>query len=324
MKKLATLTLGLFLTAGVAFAQTPITSPVTTVTENTATDLTYGDDNITEITQTGLTNEAYIRQGTASNDLNRNTSIITQTGNSNFGKITTVSWAGWEPEDAENTITQTGNHNWARTVASTETFGNLAYTEITQTGDFNWGEQDQNRSERDGDLVIRQTSYGATGQFSGGAGQVLGSANDGNYAYQNMDHNGSGGYGEAIQNGNGNYAFQDFRRGTSLINQDGDQNWAKNVQNSATDYADFDQLGHRNIIDLNQSGNAYAEILQDGNDNKVFGLGGLGTVANSLNGSSLYVDQLGDGNRLFVDQTNGATATVMQDGVTNTSTIIQN
>jgi hypothetical protein len=326
VKHLFTFAFALVFVAGTAFAQqTPVTSPVTTVTTNTATAENYGDDNDLTIHQTGLTNEAFIRQGEdGGHTVNNNTSSITQVGNTNFGKITSRKWAGWEPSGAENTITQTGNYNWAKTIAGTQSFGDLAFTKIDQTGDYNWAEQDQNRSERDGDLVIEQTSYGATAQNSGGAGQTLGGASEGNYAYQDMDQNGTGGYAEAIQDGNGNYSVQMIRRGTSEIYQLGNSNWARNDQNGNMDFADFDQDGDGNIIDLKQSGNASATILQMGDGNGVFGLGGAGTVGSSLNGSSLMVDQLGDGNVLKLDQTDGASATVMQDGMTNTSEVVQN
>jgi len=83
------------------------------------------------------------------------------------------------------------------------------------------------------------------------------------------------------------------------------------------------KTGGFNVVNLTQNGGARADIVQDGANNTLMGIG-FDIMATSLNGSILDLDQIGVGNTLQLQQTNGAIATVMQNGLANTSVVIQN
>lgn len=294
---------------------------------NSANATTFGQDNRLSINSAGDFNNATIGQGSATTLLTQNEATINQIGSTNNATIDVVTagqWSGWKPDNSTHLITQTGSNNNAETIVSAK----WSNTEILQTGDFNTASQGRvQKAERSLTLLISQLgSEGASGAFSGGANQALGLNVEGNYARQTVRGDNLG-RGEIQQDGYGNYANQFIRVGVSKISQTGNSNWASVDQSSSKfGNATVSQIGgDENIVDLQQTGdNSEAIIMQDGSFNGLFGLDGRGTTAQSLDQSSLRLNQIGLSNSLFLNQSNAASAVVNQTGTTNTATITQN
>ena len=92
---------------------------------------------------------------------------------------------------------------------------------------------------------------------------------------------------------------------------------------SARSEAMVSQLGAGgHIVRLEQHGDAYADILQQGGGNVLGGFDALGNpdvlaAALSIDASRLVLSQIGNGNHAFVQQDAGAIAHIIQDGTTN-------
>jgi hypothetical protein len=79
-----------------------------------------------------------------------------------------------------------------------------------------------------------------------------------------------------------------------------------------------------NLVMISQDGNnSEADIMQDGLENTVEGLGGAGSYAINNNGAYLKVRQTGELNLVQSRQIVGASATINQMGANNTSIVNQ-
>lgn len=90
----------------------------------------------------------------------------------------------------------------------------------------------------------------------------------------------------------------------------------------------IEQAGTGHTIRLEQASGAFAEIVQSGTGNGLFGisLAGTGSIleaARSIQGATLLLMQSGMNNLAFVDQAAGAYASITQSGTGNTVTLIQ-
>lgn len=141
MKKLATLTLALFLTAGMAFGQN-----IGNVTQ-------VGDDHVGNIDQVGYDNTGDIDQNNSNSGMR---AFIEQVGNNNSA-ITD------QDGDSENVLartTQTGNDNVARQTQNVYGGPNVRTAIINQLGDLNRAIQDQSHSGGGGDISMRAFQEG--------------------------------------------------------------------------------------------------------------------------------------------------------------------
>lgn len=78
----------------------------------------------------------------------------------------------------------------------------------------------------------------------------------------------------------------------------------------------------QNLVLLEQSGGAMAEILQSGSLNRLVGLDGV-SAALSLDGSELFLMQTGTSNTALVQQSGSAYASITQTGTGNVATVSQ-
>ena len=329
MKKILTAVVFLFITTALV-AQS-----------NTATVTQTGDENSGIVDQTGFGNTGTI---TTIGDKNKDdvqkykswsyggsgymqAKGVTQDGSDNFG---TIEQLGSRHQAG---IGQKGNENNAEITQNDPTLNaygqNVAF--VDQLGDLNTSIQ--NQQGRAANSYFRQegnSNRAEAQQFRNQTGYAtVEQVGDNNKSYQYQE------YMASYQGGN-----------DAAVKQVGDNNDAKQEQHGINNNASNLQLGNWNITDLTQTGNdnstvitqengdynvvnltqsdgGDANILQDGFNNTVMGIG-TDIMATSLNGSTLDVDQIGNGNTLHLQQTNGASATVMQDGLTNTAVIVQN
>lgn len=311
--------------------------------QNSAETTQPGDDNVAYINQFGSDNTAAITQIGDKNGAGVSASYthfvyglftggITQHGDDNTATIkqknfteNTVSAA---PEagivqggdDNTATITQTGKSEWLQEYAWVKQIGigntslqNQAYSNahshIYQDGDANVAETQQiggyNQRADVWQVGNRNNAYqlqGISGSYTVDNRATITQTGDDNIATQ-------------YQNGSGNTATttQEADWNTANLTQDGSGNSASVLQTTGGD----------NIVNLTQDDGASANIVQDGDNNTLMGIG-MDIMATSLNGGTLDLDQIGSYNTLHLQQTNGASATVFQNGITNTAVVIQN
>ncbi|MEI6565665.1 MAG: hypothetical protein WCR20_03240 [Verrucomicrobiota bacterium] len=336
MKRLS-LVLGIVLVAGMAMAQ-PNTA---VVTDNGSFNASYinqlggvNGNNSATITQIGDLNNAAVGDHAASSlfPVLTGTKGITQSGKGNTGSISqtnlftgTVSAgpeAGMGQYGMDNTATITQSHNsaWMQEYAFAKQVGNgntslqkqasmFGYSHVSQVGDENKAETQQSGGYSQKANILQNGDNNEAYQFQGST-TLSYTQNNVAEASQLGDHNQSW----QVQKGSDNFAktTQETNDNDAYLYQNGNFNKATILQKS----------GNFNVVNLTQDGGAVADILQNGANNTLMGVGDI--MATSLNGSTLNLDQLGNGNTLQLQQTNGGAATVLQNGITNTSVVIQN
>ena len=111
----------------------------------------------------------------------------------------------------------------------------------------------------------------------------------------------------------------------AAIYQYGHRNEGRITQGYDANKANLFQVGSDNFARLDQTSGAEANIRQEGNNNILKGIGGIGDewTAYSYEGSKLNLDQLGNFNVLNLYQRNGAVANVLLDGNSNVTTVSQ-
>lgn len=282
-----------------------------------------GDGNIITIDQSGIKNLAW---GYSLG--NENHVIVTQAGD---GTVDAINQAGhW--------LWGNGNH---ATQSQTGGIGNYAYSaanssgntsNITQIGGTNQGTTSQGwigyagmdgntatiYQKGESNIVSLPSIFVLSGYTSDLYGKGIQQYGAGNEGTVNQ--------GTELQAANSNNAaiwqFGDDNTGT--INQYSSFNTAYLIQLGASNDASITQEdGTGNVVNLKQTDDAEATILQHGTGNVVKGIG-LDEMATSFDGSFLDVEQWGTTNTLNLQQADGASATVYQNGTSNVATVIQN
>lgn len=315
----------------------------------------YADDpakgNTVNVTQTlvgALKNTATVYQGdiAAGKVTRKSIATVNQLGENNDAQIymhTTRSG-----QNDESTIMQNGKDNQAISYLRSHQ-SQFEFTYVRQNGYDNYAYQDKD-DEREGSLIIKQTStvedmgneayqYTHKDQARNLYIEQIGAKN---FAKQDI-YKGSwstvvqyGDYNEAkVYTPNNQKNKSTILQGdvvASLVDKNTDAvlnatssyNTARLTQKDGDNEAVIVQKGVGNhTVELEQTVDSTADILQDGDGNMVMGIG-ADVLAKSYNGSTLDVDQLGDGNTLHLQQDNASTATVFQNGNSNISTVIQN
>jgi len=241
MKKLSTLLIALFFTAGMAFAQ-----------NNEATIEQLGNGYEGTINQLGDGNSAELIQGMPGWDQPnmKKVGLIEQTGDKNNANVKQKS----HRSDVE--VLQTGNLNIANVDVGMRTGGGAIVTaRVTQIGDGNSATQDHVGSgykpNKNYDfLSITQegdnnaaTQYQRTNYYESSA--VIVQKGDGNTASQEQERNM---VGDILQDGDGNTAvmIQEGKVGFAKIHQDGDFNDVSIKSWSDNNNAVVNQTGNSN------------------------------------------------------------------------------
>jgi hypothetical protein len=261
--------------------------------QNTSTMIQTGDNNTSDILQEGnnLSNQKVIGDD--------NKTFIRQWGNTNSTFSLTIG-------DGNNVkIWQNGNNNKSGTNTllglGLLQLGNLNTFDIDQTGERNVSNATQ----------IGNENYIRTYQSDFNKSLVVQGGNlNSTSIQQHEDYNDS----KIAQTGNSN---------VSDVLQESDYNKSNLIQLLNSNFARIEQkTGNMNEVNLTQSDESEAYILQDGAENVVMGIG-ADIIATSLDGSYLELNQTGNGNVLHLRQT-ASSSKVNQDGLTNTAVIIQN
>ena len=265
-----------------------------------------GDGNAINLTQSNTAEAFILQDGPTDNGgfYGGNRAYVTQDDG-----YANIKQAG---DNSEITLTQqggTGNQ------AYMEQSGNVHNAVVDQNGTNNYVDTYQ-RLWR-GDIDIDQDGDGQQVYLD-----QTSMTNAGGGSYATIDQNdGTGTGGNSV--GQAGDAFDQIGDGNSLdVMQSGTMNLMLGSQDNGS-MATVDQTGVSNEIRLEQD-DATATMTQNGDNNRVQGVGGAGTFGLQTNGSTLILNQMGDANVLSLDQNNGATANVMQDGLTNTAEIVQN
>ncbi len=301
----------------------------------------YQGGNLSKVTQIGISGQAAIGNRADVNHqmgYGNNWTIYQQGDNNDASQVSTSTVVS----GTTNVINQYGESNKANQYTSG---GDAMKGTINQGTSLvavvgNIARQDQSGLKSQA-TITQETSdnnayqiqlYGSYDPNGGHRAAITQTGGDGNYALQYQTETVAGAFDYSRNNST---IYQDGAENTAEVNQmDGlnlgnitqttSYNQALLIQNGLSNSAIvLQEVGNTNIVNLTQDGGAEADILQQGANNTLMGIG-VGIMATSLNGSILDLDQIGDGNTLYLQQTNGASATVMQDGAINTSEVIQN
>lgn len=306
-------------------------------------DVTYssqtGNENKATVSQTGASNRAFFEQGVSYKypgtylPGDKNEIIITQTGNVNTAggyslgnrnivnmtQIGNNDYAGhwlWG-NDNKATISQTGNNeNWAYAAANssinTSVINQVGYKNdgSTSQGWIGYAWHDQNTASISQTGNYNKSSLGTditaytTPALPGYTSDLFGFGIQ-QYGFKNV--------GSVTQNGNSN---------EGAIYQFGNYNEGQITQTADLNKANLYQVGSNNFARLDQTSGAEANIMQEGDNNTLKGLGDVWT-AYSWEGSKLDLTQDGNLNTLNILQRSGAAADVLQAGNSNVTTISQ-
>jgi hypothetical protein len=321
LKITTTFALALVFSVGMAFGQS-----------HDATVDQIGDDSEADIEQLGSDNEATVFQseelgvfGQVSGDANHLADIL-QDGSNNAADV------DQRAEDTEALIEQTGSGN----VLEADDYGPGSVTQgqvgednsidALQDGDNNVGRINQAGRDFDADLTQDGDNNEANLNMVGAAD--LGSATDINNAdfAENFE-------AFVTQNGDGNFAdvqqlaFDLASVNQATVDQTGDDNYVELSQGDGTNTATItqgDNLGdYENVARLDQQQGSTADVLQEGNRNRLSAVGAKFDFATQVN-STLDLDQDGNDNWAQVDQqASGSSATINQEGSRNTSVVDQ-
>jgi hypothetical protein len=291
-----------------------------------------GDDSEADIEQLGSDNDATVFQseelgvsGQASGDANHLADIL-QDGSDNIADVEQ------RAEDTEAIIEQTGSGN----LLEADDYGPNSFTQgqygednsidALQEGDDNIGRLNQAGRDFDADLFQEGNDNEANLNMVGAAS--LGQATDIN----NVDFNENF---EAFvtQRGDGNFAdvqqlaFDLASVNQATVDQEGDDNYVELSQGDGINNATITQganLGDAdNVARLEQEEGSTANVLQEGDENRLSDVGAKYGTATQVN-STLDLDQDGFSNWAQVNQqASGSSATINQEGNTNTTTVDQ-
>ncbi|WP_319228174.1 hypothetical protein [Draconibacterium orientale] len=235
-------------------------------------------------------------------------------------------------------ISQDGKQNEAYQKTTGEKTGNLI-ADIKQVGNKNiatqlfHGEDVRNAGAEilqtaDGNEAKQEFDLGSQGAFYGpgtnSSKALIKQTDNNNYAYQKQV--GQGSYQEIIQSGVSNeasmWSYGNYNMAYAI--QKGSNAMLKVTQKQdEAGIALEGELSKGNSVMISQDGNgSEANILQDGWNNSVEGLGGAGTFAINNNGAYLKVSQTGTDNVVQSKQLIGS-ETVTQVGMNNTAIVSQ-
>ncbi len=317
-------------------------------TGNTATVDQYGNPtssagSTTTVYQNGMNNDAVVRQqsgasfatieqfGGNGNDAfidqrgDNDAGRITQDGNRNQARTTGIPGILQRGDNNTTTIDQVGNDNVARTTTGLTTAGAGEFNTIaiTQSGNEQLAAFDTDGG--DNDIVIQQ-SGGVAGTDAPGP-TPSGTPNLGYSNVANGRAVGDNNEIRIVQTGTRNAVATSNQvqsgRGVDIV---GDDNLVS-VEQTGTGFGNravFDVDGDLNQARLTQEGSSTADVVQNGDSNRLQGLSGSGTFATQDGASTLFLDQIGTSNTLSLSQDNGATATALQDGTGNQASVSQN
>ena len=327
--------------------------------QNTAMVTELGNNNTGYVNQLGASNSATIDQignlnNASTSDAYQSTLFgsltdtkgITQVGDDNSGSIIQHNpYVGTSYAGPIAGLNQTGNSNTAIISQTHNTAWDQEYAWAKQSGDGNMSTQNQDYTFAFQSHIWQQGSALANpGDLLSTVGNIAETDQEGGYA-QNasiwqvgvrnnaLTFQGNAAYGytssnlaETTQKGNDNVStqYQYGSSNTAKTQQLTNSNLSNLIQNGNGNKATVMQKGgDGNISKLTQSAGAVADIYQEGIDNTLQGITGTNSMAFSLDGSSITLNQTGNLNVLSLDQSAGAIATVTQTGNNNASTVIQ-
>jgi len=289
MKKLTTLTIALFFTAGMAFAQS-----------NDATVDQVGSDNDASISQVGSDNDADVTQS------GTHEASVTQIGVDNSATVLQ------QGPDTESSVTQTqiGNENSATALylgRSNDWAGRDGVISQIQTGDNNTayavGREGANLSQEQ----IGNDNHAQIGDPTGESGNPNGIRRVMTVdQYQEGDHNTA--YVEP--------GFRFIRDGNISQSQIGDGNLAEALGLTNAARINQSQLGDDNISIVTEgNSNFHANTTQEGDFNEAY----ITTGGHSEN----TISQFGNSNFGSIETSSHSSGVILQDGDSNSAVISQ-